>query len=152
MAILSVMLAVLVMGVKIVYQSESAGNPQIRELSVDAAMTDQQSCGNMEGKEVWFGIARTALVVTATTATSTGASNGCRTPSHDRRPCHACDDATRRSDSGGAGSGLSVMVILVLIAVFITGLMVGRTPKYLGKKLEPYEIKMASMPSWSCRS
>jgi K+-transporting ATPase ATPase A chain len=145
-AILSVMVAVLAVGVGITYRSESVGNPQIRDLGVDVSVTDQQPGGNMEGKEVRFGIARTALVATATTATSTGAPNGMQ---DSLTPLGSLVTLMMMQFGevilGGIGSGLSGMVVLVLIAVFISGLMVGRTPEYLGKKLEPYEIKMASV-------
>jgi K+-transporting ATPase ATPase A chain len=145
-AILSVMLVVLALGVWIVYQSESIGNPQIGRLGVDMAMTDQQPGGNMEGKEVRFGIARTALMATATTATSTGAPNGMQ---DSLTPMGGLVTLVMMQFGevilGGIGSGLSGMVILVLVAVFISGLMVGRTPEYLGKKLEPYDIKMVSL-------
>lgn len=145
-AILSVMLVVLAVGVGIVHQSESVGNPQTRELGVDVTMTDQQPGGNMEGKEVRFGIARTALVATATTATSTGAPNGMQ---DSLTPIGGLVTLVMMQLGevilGGIGSGLSGMLILVLIAVFISGLMVGRTPEYLGKKLEPYDMKVVSM-------
>jgi potassium-transporting ATPase potassium-binding subunit len=145
-AILSVMLVVLALGVGIVHQSESVGNPQIPGLGVDVAITDQQPGGNMEGKEVRFGITRTALVATATTATSTGAPNGMQ---DSLTPIGGLVTLVMMQLGevilGGVGSGLSGMVILVLIAVFISGLMIGRTPEYLGKKLEPYDIKMASI-------
>ena len=145
-AILSVMLVVLALGVWIVYQSESVGNPQVGRLGVDMAMTDQQPGGNMEGKEVRFGIARTALVATATTATSTGAPNGMQ---DSLTPIGGLVTLVMMQFGevilGGIGSGLSGMVILVLVAVFISGLMVGRTPEYLGKKLEPYDMKMVSL-------
>jgi len=145
-AILSVMLAVLALGVGILYRSESVGNPHIPKLGVDVAITDQQPGGNMEGKEVRFGLAQTALVATATTATSTGAPNGMQ---DSLTPIGGLVTLVMMQLGevilGGIGSGLSGMVILVLIAVFISGLMVGRTPEYLGKKLEPYDIKMASI-------
>jgi len=145
-AILSVMVVVLALGVGIVYQSESVGNPQIHGLDVDVANTDQQPGGNMEGKEVRFGIARTALVATATTATSTGAPNGMQ---DSLTPIGGFVTFVMMQFGevilGGIGSGLSGMVILVLVAVFISGLMVGRTPEYLGKKLEPYDMKMVSL-------
>jgi K+-transporting ATPase ATPase A chain len=145
-AILSVMLVILALGVGIVHQSEAVGNPHIPELGVDVAMTDQQPGGNMEGKEVRFGIARTALVATATTATSTGAPNGMQ---DSLTPLGGLVMLVMMQLGevilGGIGSGLSGMVILILIAVFISGLMIGRTPEYLGKKLEPYDIKMVSI-------
>jgi K+-transporting ATPase ATPase A chain len=145
-AILSVMLVVLALGVGIVHQSEAVGNPHIPKLGVDTAITDQQPGGNMEGKEVRFGIARTALVATATTATSTGAPNGMQ---DSLTPLGGLVTLVMMQLGevilGGIGSGLSGMVILVLIAIFISGLMIGRTPEYLGKKLEPYDIKMVSI-------
>jgi len=145
-AILSVMLIVLAIGAAIVLQSEAAGNPHIPELGVDAAMTDQQPGGNMEGKEVRFGIARTALVATVTTATSTGAPNGMQ---DSLTPIGGLVTLVMMQLGevilGGIGMGLSGMVMLVLIAVFISGLMIGRTPEYLGKKLEPFDIKMVSI-------
>jgi len=145
-AILSVMLVVLALGVGILYRSELVGNPHFPKLGVDVAITDQQPGGNMEGKEVRFGIARTALVATATTATSTGAPNGMQ---DSLTPIGGLVTLVMMQLGevilGGIGSGLSGMVILVLIAVFISGLMVGRTPEYLGKKFEPYDIKMASI-------
>jgi K+-transporting ATPase ATPase A chain len=145
-AILSVMLVVLVLGTGALYLSEATGNPHISELEVDAAITDQQPGGNMEGKEVRFGIARTALTAAATTATSTGAPNGMQ---DSLTPIGGLVALVMMQLGevilGGVGSGLSGMVILVLIAVFIAGLMVGRTPEYLGKKLEPFEIKMVSI-------
>jgi len=145
-AILSVMLVILALGVGVVLQSEALGTPHIPELGVDVAMTGQQPGGNMEGKEVRFGIARTALVATATTATSTGAPNGMQ---DSLTPIGGLITLVMMQLGevilGGIGSGLSGMVILVLIAVFISGLMIGRTPEYLGKKLEPYDIKMVSI-------
>lgn len=145
-AILSVMLAVLALGVGIVHQSEAVGNPHIPELGVDVVITDQQPGGNMEGKEVRFGIARTALVATATTATSTGAPNGMQ---DSLTPLGGLVTLVMLQLGevilGGIGSGLSGMVMLILIAVFISGLMIGRTPEYLGKKLEPYDIKIVSI-------
>ncbi len=145
-AILSVMLVVLTVGVAITYQAESAGNPRIRGLGLDLSITDQQPGGNMEGKEVRFGIARTALAASATTATSTGAPSGMLdslTPIGGLVPLVMMQFG--EVILGGIGSGLSGMIVLMIIAVFISGLMVGRTPEYLGKKLEPYEIKIASV-------
>ncbi|NGZ10069.1 MAG: potassium-transporting ATPase subunit KdpA [Nitrospira sp. LK70] len=145
-AILSVMLVVLSVGAAITYQAESAGNPRILDLGVDLSITDQQPGGNMEGKEIRFGVAQTALVATATTATSTGAPNGMQ---DSLSPLGGLVPLVMMQSGevilGGIGSGLSGMIVLVIIAVFISGLMVGRTPEYLGKKLEPYEIKMASV-------
>jgi K+-transporting ATPase ATPase A chain len=100
----------------------------------------------MEGKEVRFGIVETALVATATTATSTGAPNGMQdslTPIGGLVPLVMMQ--LGEVILGGIGSGLSGMVMLVLIAVFVSGLMIGRTPEYLGKKLEPFDLKMVSL-------
>jgi K+-transporting ATPase ATPase A chain len=129
--ILSGMLVVLSVGAAITYQAESAGNPRILDLGVDLSITDQQPGGNMEGKEVRFGIAQTALVVTATTATSTGAPSGMQ---DSLSPLGGLVPLVMMQSGevilGGIGSGLSGMIVLVIIAVFISGLMVGRTPEY----------------------
>jgi K+-transporting ATPase ATPase A chain len=145
-AILAVMLVILGTFVGVAYYSESIGNPRIATLDVDLSSTDRQPGGNMEGKEVRFGIARTALVATVTTATSTGAPNGM----HDSlMPLGGLVTLVMMQTGevilGGVGSGLGGMLILVIVATFIAGLMIGRTPEYLGKKLEPYDIKMASL-------
>jgi K+-transporting ATPase ATPase A chain len=145
-AILAAMLVVLAMFIGMEYHSESGGNPKLAALGVALSSTDGQPGGNMEGKEVRFGIARTALVATATTATSTGAPNGM----HDSlTPLGGLVTLVMMQLGevilGGVGSGLGGMLILVIIATFIAGLMIGRTPEYLGKKLEPYDIKMASL-------
>lgn len=119
-AILSVMLIVLSMGVAITYQAESAGNPRIQNLGLDMSITDQQAGGNMEGKEVRFGIARTALVASVTTGTSTGAPNGMLdsfTPIGGLVPLVMMQFG--EVILGGIGSGLSGMIVLVIIAVFI---------------------------------
>jgi K+-transporting ATPase ATPase A chain len=145
-AILSVMLVALALGVGIAYQSESDGSPEILNLGVDVDVTGEQSGGNMEGKEVRFGIARTALTAVATTATSTGAPNGMQ---DSLTPIGGLVTLVMMQLGevilGGIGSGLTGMVVLILIAVFLSGLMVGRTPEYLGKKLEPYDMKMVSI-------
>jgi K+-transporting ATPase ATPase A chain len=100
----------------------------------------------MEGKEVRFGIIGTALVATATTATSTGAPNGMQ---DSLTPLGGLVSLVMMQLGevilGGIGSGLTGMVMLVLIAVFVSGLMIGRTPEYLGKKLEPFDLKMVSL-------
>jgi len=145
-ALLSVMIVVLALGVGIASRSETVGNPNLADLGIDVAATERQSGGNMEGKEVRFGIAETALVATRTTATSTGAPNGMQdslTPIGGLVPLVMMQ--LGEVILGGIGSGLSGMVILVLIAVFISGLMIGRTPEYLGKKLEPFDLKMVSL-------
>jgi K+-transporting ATPase ATPase A chain len=145
-ALLAVMLVVLAFGVAIMAGVETIGNPNVAELGVDMAATDQQPGGNMEGKEVRFGIIGTALVATATTATSTGAPNGMQ---DSLTPLGGLVSLVMMQLGevilGGIGSGLTGMVMLVLIAVFVSGLMIGRTPEYLGKKLEPFDLKMVSL-------
>ena len=145
-AILIAMVTVLVIFVFAAYQAESSGNPRIAALGVDHIASDQQPGGNMEGKEVRFGIARSALFATATTATSCGAVNSMHdsfTPLGGLVPLFMMQFG--EVVLGGVGSGLYGMLIFAIIAVFVAGLMVGRTPEYLGKKIEAYEMKMASL-------
>ena len=135
-AILAAMLSVLIFFVLGAYWAESAGNPRLTALGVEQTAGMAQPGGNMEGKEVRFGVARSALFATATTATSTGAVNSMH------------DSFTPLGGLvilGGVGSGLYGMLVFAIIAVFIAGLMVGRTPEYLGKKIETYEMKMAAL-------
>jgi K+-transporting ATPase ATPase A chain len=137
-AILAAMLIVLVGFQLFGYWAEAQGNPRIAALGV--------SGGNFEGKEVRFGIARSALFAAATTATSCGAVNAMHdsfTPLGGLVPLFLMQFG--ETILGGVGSGLYGMLIFVLVAVFIAGLMVGRTPEYLGKKIESYEMKMASL-------
>ncbi|HJU05100.1 MAG TPA: potassium-transporting ATPase subunit KdpA [Nitrospiraceae bacterium] len=145
-AILAAMLTVLLIFVLGAYMAEISGNPRIAALGIDQTLNDQQPGGNMEGKEVRFGIARSALFATATTATSCGAVNSM----HDSfTPLGGLVLLFMMQFGevilGGVGSGLYGMLVFAIIAVFIAGLMVGRTPEYLGKKIEPYEMKMASL-------
>jgi K+-transporting ATPase ATPase A chain len=144
--ILAAMLTVLLVFVMGVYLAESAGNPRIAALGVDHVPSSVQPGGNMEGKEVRFGIARTAIFAAATTATSTGAVDSMHdsfTPLGGLVPLFLMQFG--EVILGGVGSGLYGMLVFAIIAVFIAGLMVGRTPEYLGKKIEPYEMKMASL-------
>jgi K+-transporting ATPase ATPase A chain len=137
-AILAAMLLVLVSFQVFGYWAEAQGNPRIAALGVEG--------GNMEGKEVRFGIARSALFAAATTATSSGAVNSMHdsyTPLGGLVPLFLIQFS--ETILGGVGSGLYGMLIFVIVAVFIAGLMVGRTPEYLGKKIESYEVKMASL-------
>ncbi len=137
-AILAAMLIVLVSFQVFGYWAEAQGNPRIATLGVEG--------GNMEGKEVRFGVARSALFAAATTATSSGAVNSMHdsfTPLGGLVPLFLMQFS--ETILGGVGSGLYGMLIFVIVAVFIAGLMVGRTPEYLGKKIESYEIKMASL-------
>jgi potassium-transporting ATPase potassium-binding subunit len=128
------------------YAAEQAGNPHL-----DAALVDQQPSagapgGNMEGKETRFGIANSTLWATATTAASNGSVNsmhGSFTPLGGLVPMWLMQ--LGEVVFGGVGSGLYGMLMFAILAVFIAGLMVGRTPEYLGKKIEAYEVKMASL-------
>lgn len=126
--------------------SEQAGNPVLAALEADQAATALQPGGNMEGKEARFGIAQSALWATATTAASNGSVNSM----HDSyMPLGGLVPMVMMQLGevvyGGVGSGLYGMLAFVIIAVFVAGLMVGRTPEYLGKKIEAYEMKMASI-------
>jgi len=125
---------------------EQAGNPQLTALGVDQAASDLQAGGNMEGKETRFGIANSALWATATTAASNGSVNamhGSFTPLGGLVPMWLMQ--LGEVVFGGVGSGLYGMLMFAIVAVFIGGLMVGRTPEYLGKKVESFEVKMASL-------
>jgi len=126
--------------------SETRGNPVLSALGVDQTATDLNPGGNMEGKEVRFGIANSALWETATTAASNGSVNSM----HDSyTPLGGLAALVMMQLGevifGGVGSGLYGMLAFVIVAVFVSGLMVGRTPEYLGKKIEAYEMKMASL-------
>jgi K+-transporting ATPase ATPase A chain len=125
---------------------EQAGNPQLTTLGVDQVASDLQPGGNMEGKETRFGIANSALWATATTAASNGSVNamhGSFTPLGGLIPMWLMQ--LGEVVFGGVGSGLYGMLMFAIVAVFIGGLMVGRTPEYLGKKVESFEVKMASL-------
>ena len=144
--ILAAMLSVLAFFVLGAYWAESAGNPRMAALGVDQNVEIAQSGGNMEGKETRFGVARSALFATVTTATSTGAVNSMHdsfTPLGGLIPLLMMQFG--KVILGGVGSGLYGMLVFAIIAVFIAGLMVGRTPEYLGKKIEAYEMKMAAL-------
>ena len=125
---------------------EQRGNPLIGALGVDQAASALQAGGNMEGKEVRFGIALSALWAVITTATSCGAVNAM----HDSlMPLAGLVPLVNMQLGevvfGGVGAGLYGMLMFAILAVFIAGLMVGRTPEYLGKKIESYEVKMAML-------
>ncbi len=125
---------------------EQAGNPALPRLGVDQAATAAQPGGNMEGKEARFGIADSALWATATTAASNGSVNSMHdsyTPLGGMVPLFMMQ--LSEVVYGGVGSGLYGMLLFVIVAVFIAGLMVGRTPEYLGKKLGAYEMKMSAI-------
>jgi len=126
--------------------SEQSGNPTFTSLGIDQTASDMHAGGNMEGKEVRFGIANSALWATATTAASNGSVNAMHdsfTPLGGLVPMFMIQMS--EVVYGGVGSGLYGMLIYAIIAVFVAGLMVGRTPEYLGKKIESYEMKMASL-------
>jgi K+-transporting ATPase ATPase A chain len=126
--------------------SEQAGNPAFHGLAVDQTASALQSGGNMEGKEVRFGIANTGLFATITTAVSCGAVNAMHdsfTPLGGLVPMWLMQ--LGEVVFGGVGSGLYGMLVFAIVAVFVAGLMVGRTPEYLGKKIEAFEMKMASL-------
>ncbi|WP_395715163.1 potassium-transporting ATPase subunit KdpA [Reyranella sp.] len=143
-AVLAVMGALWLGGVMVTYWAEAAGNPAIAKVGVETAATAQQAGGNMEGKEVRFGIANSALFAVVTTAASCGAVNGMLDsfmPLGGLIPMFNIQ--LGEIIVGGVGSGLYGMLMFAIIAVFIAGLMVGRTPEYLGKKIEAKEVKMA---------
>jgi K+-transporting ATPase ATPase A chain len=125
---------------------EQQGNPQFAALGVDQAEHATQAGGNMEGKEARFGIQESALWATATTAASNGSVNSMHdsyTPLGGLVPMLGMQ--LGEVVFGGVGSGLYGMLVFAIIAVFIAGLMIGRTPEYLGKKIEAYEMKMSSL-------
>src|SRR5262249_2863846 len=127
-------------GVTVAYHYEAAGNPVMQGLTVD------QGSGNMEGKEVRFGIANSVLFATMTTDASCGAVNSMHdsyTPLGGLVPL--VNIKLGEVIFGGVGAGLYGMLIFVLLSVFIAGLMVGRTPEYLGKKIEQREVKLAML-------
>jgi len=131
-------------GVMVAYWAEAQGNPLFTPMGIDQVSSEANPGGNMEGKEVRFGISNSALFATATTDTSTGAVNS----NHDSfTPLGGMVPLVNMMLSevifGGVGAGLHGMIIFVIITVFIAGLMVGRTPEYLGKKMEAKEIKLS---------
>jgi potassium-transporting ATPase potassium-binding subunit len=133
-------------GVFVCYASEQAGNPLLAKLGLQTAATSGQSGGNMEGKEVRFGIANSALYATVTTDASCGAVNSMHdsfTPIGGLVPMF--NIMTGEVIFGGVGAGLYGILLYCILAVFIAGLMVGRTPEYLGKKIEQKEVKMAML-------
>ncbi len=139
-AILAAMLVLFAIGVAVAYWAEAQPNPALAALGVDPA------AGNMEGKEVRFGVALSALFATVTTAASCGAVNAM----HDSlMPLGGMIPLINMQLGeviiGGVGAGLYGMLLFAILAVFIAGLMVGRTPEYLGKKIEAREVKMAML-------
>ena len=145
-AVLAAMVIVFFGGVIVTYWSEARGNPILSGLGADQVTTATQSGGNMEGKEVRFGLANSALFATATTDASCGAVNSMHdsyTPLGGMVPL--VNIMLGEIIFGGVGSGLYGMLIFVVLSVFIAGLMVGRTPEYLGKKIESYDVKMSML-------
>jgi len=143
-AVWSAMAALFLVGVTAAYWAESSGNPQF--VGVDQTASALHSGGNMEGKEVRFGIANSALFATVTTDASCGAVNSMHdsyTPLGGMVPL--VNIMLGEVIFGGVGSGLYGILVFVILAVFIAGLMVGRTPEYLGKKIEAFDVKMAML-------
>ncbi len=145
-AIFAAMGLLFLSGVAVCYWSEGAGNPAFASLGIDASPSALQPGGNMEGKELRFGIANSALFTTITTDASCGAVNNMHdslTPLGGMIPM--LNIMLGEIIFGGVGSGLYGMLLFAILAVFIAGLMVGRTPEYLGKKIEAKEVKMAML-------
>jgi potassium-transporting ATPase potassium-binding subunit len=145
-AIYAVMGILFLAGVGVVYPAESAGNPAFAPAHLDIIASELQSGGNMEGKEVRFGIANSAIWAVATTDASNGSVNSMHdsyTPLGGLVPL--INVQLGEVVFGGVGSGLYGMLLFAIIAVFVAGLMVGRTPEYLGKKIEAKEVKMAML-------
>jgi K+-transporting ATPase ATPase A chain len=133
-------------GVFVCYGFEQSGNPILAKLGIESTATASQPGGNMEGKEVRFGIANSALYATVTTDASCGAVNSMHdsyTPIGGLVPLF--NMMTGEVIFGGVGAGLYGILLYCILAVFIAGLMVGRTPEYLGKKIEQKEVKMAML-------
>jgi len=142
-AIFAAMAVIWFMGLSVAYWAESAGNPAFHRLGVETAVSGAQSGGNMEGKEVRFGIVNSVVWATATTAASNGSVNSM----HDSYTplgglIALVNIQLGEVIVGGVGSGLYGMLLFAILAVFVAGLMVGRTPEYLGKKIEAKEVKM----------
>ncbi len=145
-AILAAMLVIFVPLLAATTISEQSGNPVLARLGADQSASDSQSGGNMEGKETRFGIVNSSLWAVATTAASNGSVNSMHdsyTPLGGLMPMWLMQ--LGEVIFGGVGSGLYGMLMFAIVAVFLSGLMVGRTPEYLGKKIGAFEMKMASL-------
>jgi potassium-transporting ATPase potassium-binding subunit len=145
-ALLAAMGVMFLIGVSVAYWSEAGGNPAFASLGVDQQVSQLQAGGNMEGKEVRFGIANSALFATVTTDASCGAVNSM----HDSfMPLGGAVPLVNillgEIIVGGVGAGLYGMLLFAIMSVFIAGLMVGRTPEYVGKKIEAREMKMTML-------
>ncbi len=146
-AVWSAMTVLFLAGVTVAYWAEAQGNP-LYPATIAQHATALQPGGNMEGKEVRFGIANSALFATVTTDASCGAINGWHdsfTPLGGMVPL--VNIMLSEVIFGGVGSGMYGILVYIVLAVFIAGLMVGRTPEYLGKKIEAYDVKMAMLVS-----
>ena len=133
-------------GVTTAYWAEARGNPLLTTAGADQTVTATSSGGNMEGKEVRFGIANTALFATVTTDASCGAVNGMHdsfTPLGGLVPL--ANMQLGEVVFGGVGAGMYGMLVYIILSVFLAGLMVGRTPEYLGKKIQAYDVQMAML-------
>lgn len=145
-AVLAAMTVMFVIAVMAIMPAEQAGNPHIAALGVDQSASSLQSGGNMEGKETRFGITASSLFAVITTAASCGAVNSMHdsyTPLGGMVPMVMMQ--LGEVVFGGVGTGLYGMLIFAILAVFIAGLMIGRTPEYLGKKIESHEMKLTSI-------
>ena len=145
-ALLAAMTAIFVVAVVVVVAQEQQGNPLLTRMGADQSASATQSGGNMEGKEARFGIAASGLFAAVTTAASCGAVNAMHasfTPLGGAVPLAVMQ--LGEVVFGGAGTGLYGMLVFGILAVFIAGLMIGRTPEYLGKKMETFEMKMVSL-------
>ena len=145
-ALLGAMTALFVVAVVVATAAEQAGNPHFARLGVDAAVSATQSGGNMEGKEVRFGIEASSLFAVITTSASCGAINAWHdsfTPLGGAVPLVMMQ--LGEVVFGGVGAGLYGMLVFAILSVFVAGLMIGRTPEYMGKKIEAHEMKMVSL-------
>ncbi|KWK11020.1 potassium-transporting ATPase subunit KdpA [Burkholderia stagnalis] len=145
-AVLAAMTVAFTLAIGVEVSAEQAGNPTLAALHVDQSANALQSGGNMEGKETRFGIAQTGIFTVATTAASCGAVDTMHdslTPLGGLVPMLLMQ--LGEVIYGGVGSGLYGMLVFALLAVFVAGLMIGRTPEYVGKKIEAYEMKMVSI-------
>jgi K+-transporting ATPase ATPase A chain len=145
-AILGAMLALAIAGIVVSTTAEQAGTPHLAAAHIQVAPTELSPGGNMEGKEVRFGIAPSTLFATVTTGASCGAVNSMHdsyTPIGGLVPLFSM--LTGEVIFGGVGAGLYGMLMFAVLAVFIAGLMVGRTPEYIGKKIEKFEVQMAML-------
>jgi K+-transporting ATPase ATPase A chain len=145
-ALLAAMLIIFISLTFLCVWSEQKGNPHFTKIDIDQTVSENQPGGNMEGKEARFGVVNSALWATATTAASNGSVNSMHdsfTPLGSLCPMVLIQ--LGEVIFGGVGSGLYGMLIFAIITVFVAGLMVGRTPEYLGKKIEMFEMKMASL-------